>query len=118
MNLNLESVILYTKDIKRIRDFYEKIIGLEFHYQDEERFVSFHFANRVNLGIRLEKEGTREIAGYQTIFIQPENIQEEFERLKNLGLEFKDELKEYNWGVYFALHDPDGNKVSFIESKK
>ncbi len=118
MNLKLDSAILYTKDIKRIRDFYEKIIGLEFHYQDEERFVSFHFANGVNLGIRLEKVDTRELAGYQTIFIQPENIQEEFERLKSLDVEFRDELKEYDWGICFTVYDPDGNKLLFVESKK
>jgi predicted enzyme related to lactoylglutathione lyase len=118
MNLKLDSAILYTKDIKRIRDFYEKIIGLEFHYQDEERFVSFHFANGVNLGIRLEKVDTRELAGYQTIFLKPEDIKSEFERLKKLDVVFEKEIQEFDWGIYFAVYDPDGNKVSFVESKK
>ncbi len=34
--MDLDSAILYTKDMKRIREFYEKTIGLTFEYQDRE----------------------------------------------------------------------------------
>jgi predicted enzyme related to lactoylglutathione lyase len=115
--MDLDSAILYTNDIKRIREFYEKIIGLEFEYQDGDHFVSFIFPNGAKLGIN-KSVLPREKPGVQTFFIRVDNIKEQLNKYRGLGLELYETYSENDWGNYFAILDPDGNKIGFIQPVK
>lgn len=115
--MDFDSAIFYTNDIKRIRDFYENVVGLKFDYQDGDHFVSFIFPNGAKLGIN-KSVLEREKPGVQTIFIRTDDVKKEYEKYKKLGFEFYEPYKEYHWGTYFAILDPDGNKIGFIQPPK
>jgi predicted enzyme related to lactoylglutathione lyase len=114
--LDLDSAILYTTDINRIREFYEKIIGLKFEYQDRDHYVSFIFPNGAKLGIN-KSTLPREIPGVQTFFLRVDDIKQQYEKYKKLEFEIYEPYQVYDWGIYFAILDPDRNKIGFIQPK-
>ncbi len=76
--IDLDSAILYSKDISRIIDFYQNKLGFKLEYNENDYFVSFIFPSGKKLGIRQEK-GERERAGHQTVFFAVSDIKKEFE---------------------------------------
>ena len=114
--MKLDSAVFYSNDIDKVTDFYKNIIGLEVVYKREDKFVSFKLSNGVKLGIKKAIE-EREKPGAQTIFIAVDNIEEQYEKFKNLDSTFYKELKVESWGKEFAILDPDGNKLEFVQSK-
>ena len=115
--LNLDSAIFYTKNLEKVIDFYRNVIGLEIEYQQSDNFVSFIFPNKVRLGIKKATE-EREQPGRQTIFIEVEEIEEVYNGFKKLNLDFYKELTSENWAKNFAILDPDGNKLQFIQRRR
>jgi predicted enzyme related to lactoylglutathione lyase len=113
--MDLEAAILYTNDINRIRKFYEQTVGLKCEYQEGDVYVSFIFPNGAKLGINKSIYTEREVPGHQTVFIRTKNIDEEYKKYQDLGFEFYEPFKKYDWGTYFAFLDPDGNKVGLIQ---
>lgn len=116
--MDLDSAILYTNDIGKIRDFYENLVGLTCEYQERDVFVSFIFPNGAKLGINKSVLSLRERPGGQTVFIRVDNIEEQHDKYQKLGFEFYEPYHAYNWGTYFAILDPDGNKIGFIQPSK
>lgn len=114
--MKLDSAVLYTNDILRITKFYCDVIGLELVYQAGDKFVQFKFANGVGLGIKKVVE-EREVPGHQTIFVATEDIEADFKKMKERGVEFRKELTKEDWGLQFSVLDPDKNKVEFIQRK-
>jgi predicted enzyme related to lactoylglutathione lyase len=110
--MDLDSAILYSNDIARIRKFYEQTVGLKFEYQDGDHYVSFIFPNGGRLGINKPEPqfAARDKPGHQTVFIRTKEIRKEYERCQKLGLEFFEPYEEHDWGTFFAVLDPDGNK--------
>jgi mannose-6-phosphate isomerase-like protein (cupin superfamily) len=113
--MDLDSAILYTSDIARIRKFYEETVGLTFEYQDGDHFVSFIFPNGGRLGINKSWLVERERPGGQTVFIRVKEAKVQYEKYKSLGFAFFEPYEEHDWGTYFAVLDPDGNKIGFIQ---
>ncbi len=116
--MNLNSAILYTNDITRIRKFYEETVGLTCEYQEGEVYVSFIFPNGAKLGINKSIYTDREIPGHQTFFIRTKHVANEYKKYQDLGYEFYEPYETYDWGTYFAILDPDGNKIGFIQPPK
>ncbi len=114
-NFNLDSAILYTNDIGKIREFYEKTVGLTCEYQDGDTYVSFIFPNGAKLGINKSVYTDRETPGNQTFFIRTNNIDEQYKKYEKLGYDFYEAYEQHDWGTYFAILDPDGNKIGFIQ---
>ncbi|MBX4190732.1 VOC family protein [Candidatus Saccharibacteria bacterium] len=118
MEIDLDSAILYTNDIKRIRNFYENTVGLKVQYQDDDQYLSFIFPNGAKLGINKSVLTEREKPGGQTVFLQVKDIKEQYKKYKKLGFKFYEAYKAYDWGIYFAILDPDNNKIGFIQLPK
>jgi len=114
--MNLDSAIFFTNDLKKITSFYGDTIGLEVEYINSN-FVSFIFPNGAKLGIKVPSKD-REIPGHQTVFIATDNIENSLKKIQSEGLDLYEELSEQDWGKYFSILDPDGNKVLFVEHKK
>jgi predicted enzyme related to lactoylglutathione lyase len=115
--MDLDSAVFYSKNIKRIADFYQNFLGLKLHSRQGDKFVSFIFPNGGKLSIRIEK-GEREIAGHQTAFLTCKNIEEKFEELKGKGANLiNPELEVFDWGTKFDILDPDNNKIQFTKWK-
>lgn len=112
--MDLDSAILYTHDIAKIRKFYEDIVGLKFLYQDEDRYVAFIFPNGAKLGINKSVLTDREKPGGQTVFIRVDDMAACRAKYESLGYDFYEPYTEFAWGKYFAVLDPDGNKIGFI----
>lgn len=114
--MNLDSAVLYTNDIDRIARFYEGTIGLKLEYK-QEAYVSFIFPNSARLGINIS-EFDREKPGSQTFFVSVNDIKKHYKKYVKLGFDFFEDFEEHEWGKYFAVLDPDGNKVGFIQRKQ
>jgi len=114
--MKLDATVLYSNNIEVVTKFYQETIGLELGYRQGDKFVSFEFANGVNLAIKkaLEK---REIPGAQTFFIGVDNARKMYEVMKEKNVDFYKELTEESWGIEFAILDPDKNKIEFIQRK-
>lgn len=113
--MDLDSAILYTNDINNIRKFYEEVVGLTVEYQDGDHYVSFIFPNGAKLGINKSILTEREKPGGQTVFIRTQDIKAQKEKYEKLGYNFYEPYEEHYWGRYFAILDPDGNKIGFID---
>jgi predicted enzyme related to lactoylglutathione lyase len=112
--IDLDSAILYSKDIPRVIDFYKNNLGFELEYNEDDYSVSFIFPSGKKLGIRQEK-GEREKAGHQTVFFSVDNIEEYYKKLQSGDFNIYRELEEHPWGKAFAIMDPDNNKIEFIQ---
>lgn len=115
--MRLDSTVIYTNDIEESVKFYRDQIGLKLNYQQGDKFASFKFSNSVRLGIKKAIE-EREKPGAQTFFIGVDNAREAYGKIKSKNPKFYKELTEESWGTEFAILDPDGNKIEFIERKK
>ena len=113
--MDLDSAILYTNNIAKIREFYEKTVGLTCEYQEGNVYVSFIFPSGARLGINKSVLLPREKPGGQTFFIRTPDIDKEYKKYEKLGYKFYEPYNKFNWGTYFAILDPDGNKVGFIQ---
>jgi predicted enzyme related to lactoylglutathione lyase len=116
--MDLDSAILYTHDVSKIREFYEKTVGLTCEYQDGDTYVSFIFPGGGKLGINKSMYTDRETPGNQTFFIRTDQIDTQYKKYKGLNYSFYEPYKKYNWGTYFAILDPDGNKIGFVQPLK
>lgn len=114
--MNLDSVVFFTNDLEKIISFYRDTIGLEVEYITGN-FASFVFPNGAKLGIKIPSKD-REIPGHQTVFISTDNIEKTLEKIQNKSIKLYEELAEQDWGKYFSILDPDGNKVLFVEHEK
>lgn len=115
--MELESAVFYTNDLSRVVEFYRDLIGLSVDYIQEGRFASFIFDNKVKLGIKQKKE-EREVPGSQAIFIAVDNIDEKYSEIKSKNIPIHKVLTVQDWGTNFAVLDPDGNKVEFVERRQ
>lgn len=57
-------------------------------------------------------------AGIPVIVFSTENIQDEYERLKKLGVVFKKDPTETEWGIEAVFDDNSGNWIKLYQNKK
>ena len=57
-------------------------------------------------------------AGIPVIVFSTENIQDEYERLKKLGVVFKKDPTETEWGIEAVFDDNSGNWIKLHQNKK
>ncbi len=117
--MNLDSAILYSDDLERITNFYVNEIGLEVEYRDKDQFVSFKFPNGARLGINKPENALRDrdLPGHQTVFIRVDDVKQRSEEMIAKGYELFEPYADEDWGEFFAILDPDGNKIGFIKSR-
>ena len=114
--MKLHSAIFYSNDLSKVVSFYKETLGFDVDYIQENRFASFKFENG-KLGIKQRKED-RELPGYQTVFIEVEDIKSVYRIFQERGIRFLKELVREDWATNFSLLDPDGNKFQFISEIK
>jgi len=117
--MKLASVRFIAADIKQMVAFYEMVIGRK------AEWLAPVFAEIVGPGatlaigaketVALWKEGNGEPGANRTAYLefQVEDIDAEFERLRN-KVQLVHEMKTMPWGNRtFQFRDPEGNAVSF-----
>jgi predicted enzyme related to lactoylglutathione lyase len=112
--MNFNTAIFYTKDINKVIDFYQDLLGLEVDYRRGDKYVSFIFFNKIKLGVKKATE-KREVPGSQTIIISLNDIDAFYKEIKKKEISLYDELTNESWGKTFSILDIDGNKIEFLE---
>ncbi len=114
--MKLHSAIFYTNNIDAVEDFYLNKLNLKLDYRTEDKYISFILSNDAKLGIKKAIE-KREIPGAQTVFLEVDDIEKVYERLRTMGVDIYKELTHESWATNFSILDPDNNKVQFVQSK-
>lgn len=113
--MKLRSVIFYVSDINNSKEFYAKI-GFEVD-KDFGNYVAFKTAvPAISFALNLADDETK-IPGRQVCSIYIDEIEQEKERLENIGIEVQD-FKTNPFGKSFHIRDVDGNKIVYVEDKR
>jgi lactoylglutathione lyase len=118
-------IALRAKDIEAAAAFYRDILGMK------EAFRMYNGAggslSTVYLCLAegqfieifpggIEERKTEDAAGYCHLCIEVENIGQTFQELRAKGLPMDTEIKAgYSKCLQFWTHDPDGNRIEFME---
>jgi predicted enzyme related to lactoylglutathione lyase len=109
--LNLNSVMIGTKQPQVLTAFYEKVFGKPADMADQENgFWGWQVGN-VFMGILTHSEmgGSSKEPGRVMINFETPQVKEEFERIKALGGTVVKEPYDMGSGLIATLADPDGN---------
>jgi len=95
-------------DMKKAVAFYRDVLGLKIQ-KEWPFYVIFDLPGTISFAIMLGgKTGRKE--GAPNIYFAVENVDEEYARLKEKGVNFVEPPKKQYWGGYAALFaDPDEN---------
>lgn len=112
LSLILAEVSLLTNDVLKLADFYKTILNTTSDGDDE---IHQEILTK-GAALTIYNDGTKKNNNNQNICIAftVENVDEEYERLKNLGAKIIEPPTTRPWGarnMHFC--DPDGNHVYF-----
>jgi len=114
--LNLNSVMIGTKQPKVLAVFYEKVLGQPAGMFDEEfGFYGWQVgAAYLSILDHSEMGGQTKDPGRVMLNFETPQVKEEFERIKDLGGEVIKEPYEMEGGWIATLADPDGNYFQLV----
>ena len=120
-NMNLVSLRIITADIKSLVQFFEKATGVT------AKWLTHDFAEIVTNSFTLAIGSTRKLAFFGEGVAQPatnksiiieflvENVDDDYERIKDLTSEIVQKPTTMPWGNRSLLfRDPDGNLINFF----
>lgn len=114
--LNLNSVMIGTKQLKTLSVFYEKVIGKPADMVDNDNgFYGWQVGNTF-FGVLEHSEmgGNTKDPGRIMLNFETAQVKEEFERIKAVGAAVIKEPGEMGEGLIATLADPDGNYFQLI----
>ena len=114
--LNLNSIIIGTKQLKVLAAFYEKVLGKPAEMADEESGFYGWQAGAAYFSIldHSEMAGPTKDPGRILFNFETLQVKEEFERIKALGGAVIREPYEMDGGWIATLADPDGNYFQLV----
>ena len=114
--LNLNSVMIGTKQLKVLAAFYEKVLGKPAEMVDEENGFYGWAAGASYFSIldHSEMVGSKKDPGRVMLNFETTQVNEEFERIKALGGKVISEPYEMGGGWIATLADPDGNYFQLV----
>jgi predicted enzyme related to lactoylglutathione lyase len=115
--LNLNSVMIGTKQLKELAAFYEKVLGKPADMVDAENgFFGWQVGNGYYFSIldHSEMEGKTKDPGRVMLNFETSQVKEEFERIKALGAVVIRAPYEMGGGRIATLADPDGNYFQLV----
>ena len=114
--LNLNSVMIGTKQPKVLAAFYEKVIGKPADMADSENGFFGWQAGSTNLSVleHSEMEGNTKDPGRLILNFETPQVKEEFERIKAIGALVIREPYEMGGGWIATLADPEGNYFQLV----
>jgi predicted enzyme related to lactoylglutathione lyase len=109
--LNFNSVMIGTKQLKTLADFYEKVLDKPADYVDEKNgFYGWQVGSGyMGLLDHSEMHGKTKDPGRVMINFETSQVKEEFERIKALGAAVVRAPYQIDDGWIATLADPDGN---------
>ncbi len=114
--LNLNSVMIGTKQLKTLASFYEKVIGKPAEMVDEENGFYGWQVGSSNFSVldHSEMGGKTKDPGRVLLNFETPQVKEEFDRIKALGATVIRAPYEMGSGWIATLADPDGNYFQLI----
>ncbi len=114
--LDLNSIMIGTKQLKVMAAFYEKLLGKPAGYVDEKAgFYGWQVgATYLSLLDHSEMQGKTKDPGRLMINFETTQVKEEFARIKGLGAGVIREPYEMGGGWIATLADPDGNYFQLV----
>jgi predicted enzyme related to lactoylglutathione lyase len=114
--LNLNSVMIGTKQSKVLSDFYEKVLGKPADMADAENGFAGWQVGSANFSILEHSEmgGKAKDPGRVLLNFETAEVKEEFERIKAAGATVIREPYEMGGGMIATLADPDGNYFQLV----
>jgi predicted enzyme related to lactoylglutathione lyase len=115
--LNLNSIMIGTKQLKVLADFYEEVLGKPAEMVDAENgFYGWQVGNGYYFSIldHSEMGGKTKDAGRIMLNFETAEVKEEFERIKALGATIIRAPYEMEGGWIATLADPDGNYFQLV----
>jgi predicted enzyme related to lactoylglutathione lyase len=114
--LNLNSVMIGTKQLKALATFYEKILGKPADMVDiENGFYGWQMGSAyLSVLEHSEMGGKTKDPGRVMLNFETPQVKEEFERIKALGAVVIRAPYEMGGGWIATLADPDGNYFQLI----
>jgi predicted enzyme related to lactoylglutathione lyase len=114
--LNLNSIMIGTKQPKLLADFYEKVIGKPADMADSENGFFGWQAGSTNLSVLEHSEmgGNTKDPGRLILNFETPQVKEEFERIKAIGASVIREPYEIGGGWVATLADPEGNYFQLV----
>ena len=109
--LNLNSVMIGTKQLKALASFYEKVIGKPADMVDSENgFYGWQVGSAfLSVLEHSEMGGSAKNPGRVMFNFETPQVKEEFERIKAIGAAVVRAPYEMGGGWIATLADPDGN---------
>jgi glyoxylase I family protein len=113
-------------DVSRAVAFYTDQLGFTLEHQQLPAFASVSLGDLPLLlsgpgasGSRPLPNGQRQQpGGWNRVVLRVEDLPACIERLKNAGLEFRNEMETGPGGKQIQLQDPDGNPIELFEPAK
>jgi predicted enzyme related to lactoylglutathione lyase len=114
--LNLNSIMIGTKQPAKIAAFYEKVLGKPAEMVDQENGFWGWQAGSAYISVldHSEMDGHARDPGRVMFNFETSQVQEEFERIKALGGAVIREPYEIGGGWVATLADPDGNYFQLV----
>lgn len=114
--LNLNSVMIGTKQPAALAAFYEKVLGKPAEMVDQENGFWGWQAGDAFLSVldHSEMEGNTKDPGRVMFNFETSQVKEEFERIKAIGGAVIREPYEMGGGWVATLADPDGNYFQLV----
>ncbi len=114
--LNLNSVMIGTKQLRELAIFYEKVVGKPADMVDEEHgFYGWQVGSSYFSVLQhSEMGGKSKDPGRVMLNFETHQVKEEFERIKSLGAAVVRAPYEMGGGWIATLADPDGNYFQLV----
>ena len=119
--MNFTSIRIITADIKRLVQFFESAMMLTARWSTEDfaeiASNSFTIAIGSTRTLSLFGQGAAQAAGNKSVILEflVENVDEDYERIKDLTSEVVQKPTTMPWGNRSLLfRDPDGNLINFF----
>lgn len=114
---------IVTEKVQESKAFYVKLFGCEVVYEGENDWFVLLGLNGSELGfmkpqLPTQAEVFRPVFQGQGIWIavNVEDVQAEYQRIKDLGIAIEVELRKEPWGdQHFVLRDPNGIGVDVVQ---
>ena len=110
---------LWTDDLEKMFHFYNDTMLLPLHARHDD-FIAFEFGEfrefRFNLGLHGEVQGMSRDPYRVMANFGVDDIDQEYQRLRDQGVEFIRPPEQEHWGGWVAtLKDPDGNILQLLQ---
>jgi lactoylglutathione lyase len=115
----VNSVVIWTEDVKKLAPFYRDTLGLKTTDMGDE-FAVFEIGGKqqLGLGVHSEVKGRSKEPNRVMVNLDVDDCQSEYERLKAKGVQFVREptAEPMDGTIIATLQDPDGNTLQLFQS--